>query len=259
MNWMIKGLLLLSMFLGQYTVPKFNSGTFSPRPFGFVQGCNTSIGATGTPFFLLVIGVGGSTGCTTVYNPSDALIVDYRVFKSGTLSDPTTGSLSLSTGATISWTKAGSYSSGANTFSGTFYVCPSGVTSPTSTITIKFAPSASVTFSGITVTEVDPGATCAEDQYFTSTGTGSGTITSSSSAALAQAQEYVDVGVSGPSTNAWTAGSCFGGTCTQLSDFATNVTGGTEYFTTAATTAGTVSAGIGATSGTWVLTTLLLE
>lgn len=240
----------------------FQMGIFFPNPFvpaqvstatpGWVQQCQTNTWSSGVSSSSVVIGSnGGTTDCTTNFTAGDALIVDYRNYKASGVSDLTTSNISA-TGATITWSKAGSGLDAAGTsYVGTFYACPGAISSPTNAITVKITwPYSSSTYVGFWATEVSSlsSGTCL-DQYTTQVTASSepSTLTSSTSATLARATEYADsMANSNSSTTALSAGTCWSGTGTMpynMGSVSSHINFNIEHYVTSSTSGGSCSMG----------------
>lgn len=220
---------------------------------------NSNALSTVSSLSVTIAASGGTPGCTSAFTSGDGILISYRIYSTvAGLTDLTTSSISV-TGASITFTKLGSYQTATESFVGEFMACPSSVTGVGSSIAVTITPNDALKYSGISVAEISGihGTGCV-DQWYSTHGSGNGTIISSTSSSLAQSKELLIASILGPSTNAWTAGACFSGTCTEYTSYATNFTGGAEIFKTTATTAGSASAGIGSASGSWAIDVTLL-
>lgn len=230
--------------LGNATISAASGGGVAPT---FVQQCTTSIGGGGASAFQIVLGSGGTTNCTTPFTPGDSLLLDYTDYAPTGVTDWTTGLMSSSGVASLTWHKEVSGIDSTGVFyDGTFAAFPTDIVTPTSAITITLTPGGSSTFSAVTITEIHLNSN-ALDQFVTlKTGASSpNPILSNTSSALGTALEYADVvsRTNGSVANL-TAGACFGGTCTlPHSTSNPDIDFNSEYFITSATTAGTGSYG----------------
>jgi hypothetical protein len=117
-----------------------------------IQTCKSVNGGAAKQNYIITIGSsGGSTGCTSDYTATNALILAYHQQAGST--DRATGNISV-TGATITWHKAGSIQNSVfappGYFTGIFYACGGDITSPTNAIQITLDMGASM--AGITAT-----------------------------------------------------------------------------------------------------------